>query len=104
MTSLRTRPDIIRLCGEQATGVWTVRVQCAEAWDSVRVELVPDTRVCEVKQAAMAVLVPDVHDAGGFVVKLRGHEVLDENSSVQAAGALDGSTLLITSRRRRPVR
>jgi hypothetical protein len=35
---------------------------------------------------------------------LGGAEVLDENAPVADAGARDGSILLVTSRRRRPVR
>jgi hypothetical protein len=64
----------------------------------------PETRVLDVKQAAMAQLLPDVDALESYVVKLRGIEVPREELSVQAAGAIDGSTLLIMSRRRRPVR
>jgi hypothetical protein len=38
------------------------------------------------------------------VVKLGGFEIMDERVSLQSAGVLDGSTLLIMARRRRPVR
>ena len=54
VNSLRVRPEIIRLANEQAPLVWTVRVQAAEVWDAVRIEATPGTRVCDVKQAAMA--------------------------------------------------
>jgi hypothetical protein len=37
-------------------------------------------------------------------MKLRGHEVRDEASTVSAAGARDGSTFLLTYRHRRPVK
>ena len=39
-----------------------------------------------------------------FVVKLRGWEILDEAASLADAGVIDGSILLMTHRRRRPVR
>jgi hypothetical protein len=104
VTSLRTRPVAVRLVGDHAMSVWTVRVQCAEAWDAVRVEIVAESRVRDVKQAAMAQLMPDVDDIDGYVVKLRGCEVTNENLSVQAVGAMDGSTFLVMSRRRRAVR
>ena len=39
-----------------------------------------------------------------FVVKLRGWEILDEGASLADAGVIDGSILLLTFRRRRPVR
>jgi hypothetical protein len=37
------------------------------------------------------------------MVKLRGYEVLDEDAPLSSTGARDGSTFLITDRRRRPV-
>lgn len=104
VTALRTRPTAVRLASEQAASIWTLRAQCAEAWDAVKVEVVADTRVRDVKQAAMSQLMPDVDDVDAYVVKLNGFEVMDESVSVQVAGAQDGSTFLIMSRRRRPVR
>ena len=62
VNSLRVRPEIIRLANEQAPLVWTVRVQAAEVWDAVRIEATPDTRVCDVKQAAMALLRKELAD------------------------------------------
>lgn len=104
VTTLRTQPSAVRLTDGDVAGAWTVRVQSAEAWDAVRVELTPSTRVLEVKRAAMSVLMPDVDDIGEYVVKLNGFEITDERQSLEAIGALDGSTLLIMSRRRRAVR
>lgn len=104
VTTLRARPERLRLVSDTASGVWTVRVQCAEVYDAVRVDVLPDTSVRDVKHAAMAVLLPDVSDLDGYVVKLNGFEVSDERQSVQHAAGMDGSTFLITSRRRRPVR
>lgn len=104
VSSLRARDEAIRLVAEDATPLWTVRVQGAEVWDAVRVVVQPHTAVRDVKQAAMAELMPDVDAIDGYVVKLRGIEIVNENASLEAAGALDGSTLLVMSRRRRPVR
>jgi len=104
VTSLRARPTPIRLVAEGATSVWTLRVQGAEVYDAVRVEVLPTTMVRDVKQAAMAELMPDVDALDAYVVKLGGFEVADEGASVQAAGATDGSTFLVMARRRRPVR
>ena len=104
VNSLRVRPEIVRLASDQAPVLWTVRVQAAEVWDSVRVETTPETRVRDVKQAAMASLLPDVEQIDSFLVKLHGAEVVNEAQSLQAAGARDASTLFVTSRRRRPVR
>ena len=104
VTTLRSQPAAIRLADGDGATSWTVRVQCAEAWDAVRVELTPVTRVLDVKRAAMSVLLPDVDDIGEHVVKLNGCEITDERQSLEAVGAVDGSTLLIMSRRRRAVR
>ncbi len=103
VNSLRVRPEIIRLASEQAPRLWTVRVQAAELWDAVRVEATPETRVRDVKQAAMALLLPDIEQIDSYVVKLHGAEVSNEAQSLQSAGAQDASTLFVTARRRRPV-
>ncbi|WP_411279725.1 hypothetical protein [Gemmatimonas sp.] len=104
VNSLRVRPEIIRLASEQAPVLWTVRVQAAEVWDAVRVEATPETPVRDVKQAAMALLLPDVEQIDSYVVKLYGADVPNEAQSLQSTGARDASTLFVTSRRRRPVR
>lgn len=104
VVNLRTRPDVIRLAAVDASDVWSVRVQAADAWDAVRVDVLPLSRVRDVKHAAMAQLLPDVDHFDDYVVKLRGIEVVNEDASMEAVGAADGSTLLIMSRRRRPVR
>jgi len=104
VNTLRVRPEIIRLASEQVPVLWTVRVQAAEVWDAVRVEVTPETPVRDVKQAAMALLLPDVEQIDSYLVKLHGAEVSNEAQSLQAAGARDASTLFVTARRRRPVR
>ena len=104
VNSLRVRPETIRLANEQAPVLWTVRVQAAEVWDAVRIEATPDTLVRNVKQAAMALLLPDVDQIDSFLVKLHGAEVTNEAQSLQSAGARDASTLFVMGRRRRPVR
>lgn len=104
VNSLRTREHAIDLTGGADAARWTLRVQAAEAWDAVRVVVLPSTPVLEVKRAAMTELLSDIDDIDSFVVKLRGIEIHDERASLEATGALDGSTLLVMSRRRRPVR
>ena len=104
VNSLRSRQEAISIAGANAATAWTVRVQAAEAWDAVRVVALPVASVLDVKRAAMAELMPDVDDIDGYVVKLRGIEIHNERASLEASGALDGSTLLMMSRRRRPVR
>jgi len=102
VSQLRARPETIRL-GTPGAPVITVRVQVPEVWDTVRVDAPPDTSVLTLKERALETLMSGA-DAPEFVTKLRGFEVLDETASLSAAGVLNGSTLLVTSRRRRPVR
>ncbi|HET7737296.1 MAG TPA: hypothetical protein VFK32_01865, partial [Tepidiformaceae bacterium] len=83
--------------------VITVRVQVPETWDTVRVDAPADTPVITVKERALETLMPGANQAE-YVTKLRGFEVLDETASLEVAGAMNGSTLLVTFRRRRPVR
>ena len=102
VAQLRARPEVIRL-GTTGSPVITVRVQVPEVWDTVRVDAPPDTPVLTVKERALETLMPGA-DQAEYVTKLRGFEVLDETAALDAAGAVHGSTLLVTSRRRRPVR
>jgi hypothetical protein len=102
VAQLRARPEVIRL-GAPGEPVITVRVQVPETWDTVRIDAPPDTPVLALKESALAALVVGA-DQGDYVTKLRGFEVLDETASLSSAGVVTGSTLLVTSRRRRPVR
>ena len=102
VAQLRARPETIRL-GTTGEPVITVRVQVPEVWDTVRIDAPPDTPVLVLKQRALETLMPGA-EAVEYVTKLRGFEVLDETASLSSAGVLTGSTLLVTSRRRRPVR
>lgn len=102
VAQLRSRPEAIRL-GTAGSPVITVRVQVPEVWDTVRVDAPPDTPVLTVKERALETLMAGANQIE-YVTKLRGWEVLDETASLAAAGVENGSTLLVTSRRRRPVR
>ena len=83
----------------------TVRVQMPESWDTVKVVASPDEPVLAVKVRALAVLAPSADYHEEFVLKLKGWEVFDEEStSLAAAGAVDGSVFLLQHRYRRPVR
>jgi hypothetical protein len=103
VSQLRARPGTLRLGADGQRRI-TVRVQMPERWDTIRVELPPDEPVASLKAAALEVLAADGVLDDAFVVKLNGFEVLNENASIVDAGAKDGSTFLITHRRRRPVR
>ena len=103
VNTLRARPDTLRV-GDGAAPTITVRVQMPEVWDVVRVELPAAEPVLSLKTAALQALYPDAQYHDDYVLKLGGFEVLDEGASVTEAGARDGSTFLLTHRRRRPVR
>lgn len=105
VTTLRARAATIQVDGGDGGGEpITVRVQMPEVWDTVRIEAPPETPVIAVKARAIAALCPEVTFPDDLVVKLNGFEVLDEHMSLAEAGAGDGSTFLLTYRRRRPVR
>jgi hypothetical protein len=80
------------------------RVQALEMWEAVRVVAPPSTTVAEVKQRAVSTFFPDHPYPEDFVLKLRGWEMLDERETIGGGGIVAGSTLLLTYRRRRPVR
>lgn len=103
VTSLRSRPSVIRLAAE-GTAAITIRVEMPEVWDVVAVVVSPTEPVAAVKRRALEALYPEAAMPDDFVVKLRGWEILDESESLGDAGVLDGSILLITHRRRRAVR
>jgi len=102
VAQLRSRPETIRL-GTAGEPVITVRVQVPEVWDTVRIDAPTTTPVIVLKQRALETLMPTAEQAE-YVTKFRGFEVLDETTALSAAGVENGSTLLVTSRRRRPVR
>ena len=82
----------------------TVRVQMPEAWDAVRFAVSPSETASSLKRRALAALAPGAQFPEDFVLKVRGWEVLDEFASLADVGLRDGSILLLTSRRKRPVR
>lgn len=101
--SLRARRDTVRLAREGEPTI-TVRVQMPEAWDAVRFAVAPSISARELKLRALEELASATHFPEDFVLKLRGWEVLDEHAPLTGIGVQDGSILLLTSRRKRPVR
>lgn len=102
VTTLRTRGAAIDVAPEGAPTI-TIRVEMAEVWDVVRVVAAPTQPVIDVKTAALQVLYPEA-GPDEMVIKLRGWEILDETASLTDCNVVDGSILLLTFRRRRPVR
>lgn len=101
--TLRADADTIHLevTGSEAIHV---RVQSAELWRTVRVVVATWQLVGSVKAAALEAFFPGGADAADFMVKLHGFEILHEDASLAFVGVRNGSTLLLTRRRRRPVR
>lgn len=105
VAGLRSRKTTIQLSPAGA-GAITIRVEMPEVWDVVRIVVAPSEPVLAVKVRALQALYPEAGASlhSDFVVKLRGWEILDEAASLTDAGVIDGSILLLTFRRRRPVR
>lgn len=102
VNSLRTRGEAFQL-GVASTQIFHVRAQVLEAWDAIRIDANPSSSVRSLKQLALRELYPDVRHQDDYVVKLHGFEILDEDAPLSSTAAKNGSTFLITDRRRRPV-
>jgi hypothetical protein len=81
-----------------------LRVQLLERWDRIAMDVPAETPVATLKRDALAAFGLGGATPSDYVVKLRGWEVLGEQGSVAESGAREGSTYLVTYRRRRPVR
>ncbi|MDB4906480.1 MAG: hypothetical protein JWO05_1264 [Gemmatimonadetes bacterium] len=99
-TQLRTRGDAVKL-GE---GGLRFRVEMMEKWDTVMVDAPASESLLAVKVKALQALLPEAEYPEEFVLKLGGWDMLDEGASLEGAGVKQGSILLLTHRRRRPVR
>jgi hypothetical protein len=85
------------------TTVVPVRVMVEDVWNEVWLELPADTPVGEIKRQALA-LTRVTRDPSEYVLKYRGAELSDESRTVSAAGLVPNGSLIVLSRRRRPVR
>ena len=103
VASLRARPETLSI-GTPDSSAITIRVQLAEAWDTIRVVVSPGESVAAVKVRALDVLDQGAMPVDDYIITYRGFEILDEGVSLSAAGVVNGATLLIASRHRRPVR
>lgn len=103
VNQLRTRKAPIRLAREGAAAI-NIRVEMPEVWDTVLIVVSPTESVLGVKTRALEALFPQADYHEDFVLKLRGWEILEEGAALAEVGVVDGSILLLTHRRRRPVR
>ena len=104
VATLRSRRTTIAL--NEGAETITIRVEMPEVWDVVRIQVAPTEPALSVKVAALDALYPEAAPSyhADFVLKFRGWEVLDESSTLADIGVVNGSILLLTHRRRRPVR
>ena len=102
--SLRAQRGVITIGKPAASAVVKFRVEVPSVWDVVRVDASATDSIRTAKVHALNTLVPDALFPEEFSVKLNGAEIFDESVSLATAGVLDGSTLLVAHRRRRPVR
>ena len=103
VSTLRARHGTIRLAPDGTAAV-TIRVEMPEVWDVVRIVGPTTEPVLSVKVAALEALFPEAELHQDFVLKFRGWEILNESAPLGDVGIVDGSILLLTHRRRRPVR
>jgi hypothetical protein len=103
VAQLRARTSTIRLVPQGASGI-TLRVEMPEVWDTVRFVVAPREPLLTLKVRALEALFPEAELHSDFVLKLRGWEILDEAAPLADIGVQDGTILLLTHRRRRPVR
>ena len=103
VSDLRTTDDVVRVGGGDGA-VLHLRVQAAELWEALRIDAPGSATVQSVKDAALQAFFPNGADSSEYVAKVRGFEILRENESLEASGIRDGSTILLASRRRRPVK
>lgn len=103
VNSFRATGESLRI-GEPGARTLQFRVEMPEVWDTIRVEAPESEPVLAVKAAALERLSPAAGPHEEYVMKLDGFEILDESASLSQIGVVDGSTFLLTSRRRRPVR
>ncbi|MCX5765908.1 MAG: hypothetical protein NTZ43_01605 [Gemmatimonadetes bacterium] len=103
VTQLRSRVGIVSVAGGTGARL-TVRVELQDQWDTVAFDVASDAPVTALKRSALAAFgLPGV-PAEDYVLKLRGVEVLAEGESLEENTARDGSSFLLSHRRRRPVR
>ena len=103
VSQLRARTATIRLTPTGAPSI-TLRVEMPEVWDTVRIVVSSREPLLTVKVRALEALFPEAELHSDFVLKFRGWEILDEASPLGDLGIDNGAILLLTHRRRRPVR
>lgn len=86
------------------TAAVRLRVTVTDVWDTVALEATPETTVRDLKERALSEATGRTLDPRGYVVKLRGAPVLDEDQTVAHLGLADGVPLVVLPARRQPAR
>jgi hypothetical protein len=80
-----------------------VRVTVLDTWDEIALNVPPTVRVADLKARALAQAGVD-RDAAQYLVKFRGAEVPEGDTTVGEAGIVANGALIVLSRRRIPAR
>jgi len=81
-----------------------VRVTVADAWQVFTLEVTPAENAASLKARALASAQIDPSGAAGYEVKVGGALVRDESKPLAGLGVKNGTSVVVLSRRRRPVR
>ncbi len=85
------------------TGTIPLRVTLLETWDEVRIDAAPSARIADIKRAALEhSRVAESPDE--YLVKFRGGELPEADTTVSSAGIPPNAPLIVLRRRRVPVR
>jgi hypothetical protein len=85
-------------------GPMTVRVTVADAWETFALEAAVGESAAALKERALASARIDVARAPLYEMKVGGALVRDESKPLVGLGVRNGASLVVLSRRRRPVR
>jgi len=81
-----------------------VKVRLGDTWQELDLATSGDETVAQIKARALAAQKRPASSAGAYEVKFGGALVRDESRSLKSVGVVDGSSLIVLARRRRPVR
>ena len=80
-----------------------VRVTVMDTWDEISLNVPPTVRVADVKARALA-QARVTHAPADYLVKFRGAEVPEGETTVEEAGIVANGALIVMSRWRNPVK
>lgn len=80
-----------------------VRVMVEDVWDEFRFDVQPATPLGDLKAHALR-RAGVQRSADDYLVKFRGAELADEDRSLRDWGVVPNASLIVLSRRRRPLR